>query len=45
MWVNRKGERFKDICEKAQEEGGVFLNPRCIMESETCEEAKECPTQ
>jgi len=45
MWVNRRGERFRDICTKAQEEGGIFLNPRCIMEAKTCEEAKACPSK
>ena len=43
MWVNKKGERFKEICERVQEEGGVFLNPRCVSKAKTCKEAKACP--
>lgn len=45
MWVNLNGERFKTTCEIAQEEGRIFLNPRCISEAATCEEAKACPAQ
>lgn len=43
MWVNRNGERFKDTCEEAQEEGRVALNPGCVSDAKTCEEAKRCP--
>jgi hypothetical protein len=43
MWVNKNGERFKQTCETAQEEGRVALNPRCIAEAPSCEEAKRCP--
>lgn len=44
MWVNRKGERFQKTCETAQEDGRIFLNPKCISDAPTCEEAKQCPT-
>ena len=43
MWVNKNGERFEATCETAQEEGRIFLNPRCVAEAVTCEEAKTCP--
>ena len=43
MWVNRLGERFGETCRLAQEEGGVFLNPGCVVESDSCEEANLCP--
>ena len=43
MWVNKRGERFKETCEKAQEEGLIFLDPKCITDAPTCEEANECP--
>ena len=44
MWVNKNGERFKQTCETAQEDGRVFLNPKCVGEAASCEEAKKCPT-
>jgi len=43
MWVNRNGERFRQICENAQLEGRVFLNPRCVADAATCDAAKKCP--
>lgn len=45
MWVNKKGERFGETCRIAQEEGRLFLNPKCIIAAKTCEEAKECPPE
>ena len=43
MWVNKKGVRFTEICEEAQEKGGIFLDPRCVAEAPNCTEAKKCP--
>ncbi len=47
MWVNLGDERelFVDTCKIAQEAGGIFLNPKCISEASSCEEAKKCPMQ
>jgi hypothetical protein len=45
MWVNRRGERFADTCRTAYEQGGVFLNPQCIAEAASCQEANACPAQ
>ena len=45
MWVNKRGEHFADTCKKAQEEGGIFVNPRCISTAQSCEEAKACPPE
>lgn len=44
MWVNLSGEQFKSTCERAQEQGRIFLNPKCIANVATCEEANKCPT-
>lgn len=43
MWVNKRGERFEATCQKAQREGTIFLNPKCISETTTCEGANKCP--
>lgn len=43
MWVNKKGERFAQMCETAQEEGEIFLNPKCVAEATDCEKANQCP--
>jgi hypothetical protein len=43
MWVNKHGEKFEQTCRTLQEEGGIFINPKCITLSKTCEEAKACP--
>lgn len=43
MWVNRRGERFRDTCRVAQDQGGIFLNPECIARAQSCEEASACP--
>lgn len=43
MWVNKKGERFGDTCRIAQTEGTIFLNPKCVANAPTCDEAKVCP--
>lgn len=43
MWVNKKGERFSQMCETAQEEGEIFLNPKCVAEAIDCEKANQCP--
>jgi hypothetical protein len=43
MWVNSDGETFDVTCRRIQEQGGVFLDPACIAESPTCEEANACP--
>ena len=43
LWVNRRGERFRDTCRIIQEQGGVFLDPQCIAGAQTCEEANACP--
>jgi hypothetical protein len=45
MWVNKKGERFEDTCKTAQEKGRIFLNPRCIAEAMSCENANQCPAE
>jgi hypothetical protein len=36
-------ENFTSICEEIQEEGGIFVNPRCVATSSTCDEIKKCP--
>lgn len=43
MWVNKHGEKFEETCRIAQEEGRIFLDPQCIADAKTCEEAKSCP--
>lgn len=43
MWVNKRGERFQETCRIAQDEGTIFLNPKCIANAKTCEEANTCP--
>lgn len=43
MWVNRNGEKFEETCRTAQEEGGIFLDPKCIAEATTCEQVLACP--
>lgn len=43
MWVNSDDETFDVTCRRIQEEGGVFLDPVCIAEAPTCEEANVCP--
>lgn len=43
MWVNRIGEPFQETCRKAQEEALIFVNPRCVVEALTCNEANRCP--
>lgn len=43
MWVNQDGEKFKVTCEIIQDEGLIFLNPKCIASAETCDEANACP--
>ena len=45
MWVNRRGERFAETCRTAYEQGGVFLDPECIAEAASCQEANACPAQ
>lgn len=45
MWVNRNGERFAVTCRTAYEGGGVFLNPQCIAEADSCAEANACPNE
>jgi hypothetical protein len=44
MWVNADGEPFHVTCARVQESGGVFINPRCIADATTCEEANACPS-
>lgn len=43
MWVNRRGERFSQTCEIAQEQGMIFLNPACIASAPDCAAADACP--
>lgn len=43
MWINADGEEFADTCLRIQEEGGIFIDPKCISEAESCEEADNCP--
>ncbi|AKT40316.1 hypothetical protein [Chondromyces crocatus] len=45
MWVNRLGERFAETCRVTQDEGGVFLNPRCIAGVSACSEVDACAQQ
>lgn len=45
MWINQRGVPFREICRAAQEDGNIFLDPRCISEAKDCEEAKSCPTR
>lgn len=34
---------FTEICHRVQEEGGIFLNPKCVATAATCDVAKSCP--
>jgi hypothetical protein len=34
-----------DTCRTAYEQGGVFLDPQCIAEAGSCQEANACPAQ
>ena len=43
MWVNQQDEKFGDTCRRLQEEGGIFLDPKCVSKAPSCEEAKACP--
>ncbi len=43
MWVNKLGETFAETCRIAQDEGGIFLNPRCVSVAPTCKEINQCP--
>ncbi len=43
MWVNKKGERFQVTCENAQRNAVIFLDPACISQAKSCEEANQCP--
>jgi hypothetical protein len=43
MWINKLGEHFAITCQRIQDQGGIFLDPRCIASAKTCEEAKLCP--
>lgn len=43
MWVNKIDERFGETCRKAQQEGRIFLNPKCVAEAPDCDKAKSCP--
>ena len=43
MWVNKHGEPFSETCRTLQEEGNIYINPTCIRDAKTCEEAKACP--
>lgn len=43
MWINNQGEGFDETCRRLQEEGGIFLDPKCVSEAQTCDEAKACP--
>jgi hypothetical protein len=43
MWINKLGERFAQTCRRVQDEGGVFLNPRCVATAASCDIAMKCP--
>lgn len=43
MWENKHGEPFSETCRTLQEEGNIYINPTCIRDSKTCDEAKACP--
>lgn len=45
MWVNKKSERFGETCRIAQEDARIFINPVCIRDAKTCDEAKACPPE
>lgn len=45
IWVNKNGERYAETCRVVQEEGMIFLNPRCIASALNCTEANECPVK
>ena len=45
MWVNKLGERFGETCRIAQDEGRIFINPKCIHSAVSCEEANACPPE
>jgi hypothetical protein len=34
---------FTASCVRLQEDGGIFVNPKCIATSTTCEKIKKCP--
>jgi hypothetical protein len=44
MWINKKEVPFGETCREAQDSGGIFLDPRCIIAAPSCEEANKCPT-
>jgi len=43
MWINSKGVPFEKTCQRAQDIGGAALDPVCIANAKTCEEANVCP--
>lgn len=43
MWMNADGEPFSETCRRLQEKGGIFVDPICIAESTSCQEANACP--
>lgn len=45
MWQNKSGEHFATTCKRIQEEGGVYINPKCISNAKTCEELNVCPQE
>lgn len=36
-------DNFTEICKRVQEDGMIFLNPKCIANATTCDIAKSCP--
>lgn len=45
LWINEKGELFGVTCQRIQDEGGVFVNPRCLAEATNCKEVEKCPIE
>lgn len=42
MWVNLKGEPFATTCRILQEQGGIFIDPKCIATVSSCKEIDQC---
>jgi hypothetical protein len=35
-------EGFTEMCHRVQEEGGIFLNPKCVATAASCDAVKKC---
>lgn len=43
MWENADGEPFVETCRRLQDHAGIFVNPQCVADAATCQEADICP--